>query len=96
MVLQPAVLPATKSLPLIEQLVVRRRVGQRKVVHRVDDADAEVVAPDPVREAASEERVVFLAHPVEQDHARIFAGLHLDGGAAQRFRAERTLVLRIG
>ena len=34
----------------VEQLRVGRRVGQREVVHRIDDADAEIVAPDAVGE----------------------------------------------
>ena len=42
----------------VEQPGVGRRVGQREVVDRVDEADAEVVRPDAVDEAAGEERVV--------------------------------------
>ena len=59
----------------VEQLGVGRRIGQREVVHRVDDADAEVVAPDAIGEAAGEERVVRRAHPVEQRLTRVLAVL---------------------
>ena len=49
----------------VEQLRVGGRVGQREVVHGVDDAGAEVVAPDAVGEAAGEEGVFGRAHPLE-------------------------------
>ena len=47
---------ATKSRgQQIEQPVVRRRIGDRETVHRLDQADAEVVGPDAVDEAAGED-----------------------------------------
>ncbi len=73
----------------VEQLGVGRRIGQREIVDRIDDADAEIVAPDAVDEAAGEERIVRRAHPVEQRDARVLALSTLNFGPPRAFGGQR-------
>ena len=47
----------------VQKLVVGRRVGVAEVVHRLDDAPADQVKPDPVDQAAGEERVLGAGQP---------------------------------
>src|SRR5206468_10471534 len=68
----------------VEEGLVGGRVGQREVVDGVDDADAEVMAPDAVDETAREEGVLGTSHPREEGFTGILARLDLDRGTAQR------------
>ncbi len=59
----------------IKQLVVAGRIGKGKIIDGVDQADAEVMSPDAVDEAACEEGIVLGAEPFEECQARVLAGL---------------------
>ena len=60
------------------------------------DADAEIMAPNTIGEAAREERIVRRAHPLEQRDARILPLRHIDFRAAERLGRQRASGLRIG
>ena len=58
----------------VEQLGVRRRVGDAHVVQRIDDAAAEEVRPVAVGHGPGEERVLRVDHPVDQLLPRVVVG----------------------
>ena len=70
----------------VEKSLIRGRVGDREVVHWVDEAPAEVVGPDSVDKAPREEWIGRRAHPLEEADAGVALGRQL--GAAQRLRRQ--------
>ena len=50
----------------VEQALVGRRIGDREVIHRIDEATTQVMGPDAIDEAAGEVRIVRPDHPLEQ------------------------------
>ncbi len=55
-----------------EQLGVGRRIGGAEVIHRIDNAAAEELAPNPVDRSFGE--VGVLSHPARQFFARVGIG----------------------
>ena len=72
----------------VEQRTVARRIGRAQVVHRLDQAAAHQVGPDPVDDHAGKKRVVVADDPVGQHLSRIAVGVRdkllfgLTGGSA--------------
>ena len=60
----------------VEQFRIARRIAGADVVHRIDDAAAEEVAPDAVRHRLGEERILRRDEPVNHRHATVIANRH--------------------
>ena len=50
----------------IQQGRIRRRIGRANIVHRIDDALAQEIAPHPVGDRLGEERIVLGGEPFRQ------------------------------
>ena len=77
---------------LVEQLRVARRVVVARLVHRVDEPDAEEVRPHPVGQVAGEERVVRGGQPVGQLLPRGAVGGPVRAGCRRRTARSTVLV----
>src|SRR5262249_40233421 len=80
----------------IKQLRIRRRIAQGEVVHRIDDADPEVMAPDAVDETAGKERVIRLAQPVPQFDAEVLARFLAERRSGRSLGSEGLASVRVG
>ena len=80
---------------VVEQRLIAGRVGQVHVVRRVDDADVEVVRPDPVDEGLGEVRVVLAAQPLHQRLARILDLAQVDTSRRPAACASRRVAVAV-
>ena len=80
---------------LVQHLRMRRRIGGRLRVGRLDEAAAQVKRPHAIDDRPREVRIVLRRHPLPHFLARIDAPLDVDIGAAEDAGGQRLLRLRI-
>ena len=78
----------------IEQALVRRRVGEREIVDRLDQAGAKVDRPETVDETAREVRVVRPDQPLEE--LRACVAMIVNHGPTQDLGGQGAVRLRVG
>src|SRR5262249_53973852 len=78
-----------------EELLIGRWIPQREVIDRVDNADPEVVTPDPIYETLREIGILRGSQPIEETTARILVWLDGDGRPAERLDGQWLLCFRV-
>lgn len=73
----------------VEQLRIRWRISKIEIVRCVDDADSEILRPDPIHDGRREVGVVGLPHPLPELNSRIGAAFLLaEDFASQNLRRD--------
>ena len=77
------------------QFRIRRRIGAAQIIDRLDQADAEKMAPKPIHHRAAEILVLRIGDPGGELDSRIFARGDLAGRAVERLRGEELAGARL-